>query len=215
MDSVAAAVSPAQHNVLVALKRRGEATADDLAAELDVSSSAVRQHLGSLRAAALVDARKERGRRGRPAELYHTTERAENLFAPSDAALVAELLDDLSGMDPSLVGQLFEHRRQRLESAAAERLADAGIAERVGVITELLAAQGHLADACEVEPGRYRIELHSCAFWNVASRHRQVCTSEMDLLRDLLPGADVERVSHRTNGAHVCAYEIRVHDAQG
>jgi len=210
MDVVAAAVSPAQHNVLLALKRRGEATADELAAELDISSSAVRQHLGSLRAGGLVAARRERGRRGRPAELYHTTELAENLFVSNDASLVAEFLDDLSVMDPTLVDQLFDRRRQRLEATAADDLDGAGIDERVRAVTDLLASQGHLADAERVAPGQYRIDLHSCAMWNVASRHRQVCTSELEMLRNLLPGAEVERVSHRTNGAHVCAYEVRV-----
>lgn len=215
MDVVNAAVSPAQHNVLVALKRRGEATADDLADELDISPSAVRQHLGSLRAAGLVDAHKERGRRGRPAERYHTTERAENLFATTDVSLVAELLDDLSEMDPTLVDQLFARRRRRLEAVAADRLEGVSTDERVRAATDLLASQGHLADAQEVGPGHYRIDLHSCAMWNVANHHRQVCTSELELLRNLLPGAEVERVSHRTNGAHVCAYEIRVTDSPG
>ena len=210
MDVAAAAVSPARHNVLVALKRRGEASADELATELDISSSAVRQHLGSLRAGGLVEARKERGRRGRPAEMYHTTERAETLFTSTDASLVAEFLDDLSGMDPALVDQLFDRRRRRLEATAADRLEGAGIDQRVRIATDLLAAQGHLADAECIAPGRYRIDLHSCAMWNVASRHRQVCTSELELLRNLLPGAEVERVSHRTNGAHVCAYEVHV-----
>ena len=47
--------------------------------------------------------------------------------------------------------------------------------------------------------------------WSVASRYRQACSEELEFLRDLVPGATVERVSLKTAGAHTCAYEI--HDA--
>ncbi len=47
MSVTDAAPSPTQRRVLEALKRHGEATADELAATLEVSSSAVRQHLSA------------------------------------------------------------------------------------------------------------------------------------------------------------------------
>ena len=49
--------SPTQRRVLEALKRRGEATADQLAETLEISASAVRQHLSALRSAGLIAAR--------------------------------------------------------------------------------------------------------------------------------------------------------------
>ncbi len=69
-----AAPTPTQRRVLEALKRLGEATADELAVTLEVSSSAVRQHLGALRTAGLIDARQERGHAGRPADRYRATD---------------------------------------------------------------------------------------------------------------------------------------------
>jgi len=52
--------------------------------------------------------------------------------------------------------------------------------------------------------------LHNCPVWAVASEYRQVCTSELDFIRDLIPDASVERVTHKTAGAHTCAYDIRI-----
>ena len=90
MDSapvVPADLSSAQRHVLVALKKRGEASADELAEALGITPSGVRQHLAALRAAGLVAARQERGRPGRPADLYHSTDLGETLFARASGDL--------------------------------------------------------------------------------------------------------------------------------
>lgn len=210
MDAVRIAPSPTQRRVLVALKRSDEATADELAATLQISSSAVRQHLGALRAAGLISARKDRGHPGRPADRYHVTEQAESLFGNDDDALSIELLGHIEAEDPHLVDRVFDRRRRRLVADAQERMAAATDDERVSVLTELLDEQGYLADCECVDAGHYRINLHNCAMWAVANRFRQACTSELDFVRDLLPDAVVERVTHKTAGAHACAYDIRV-----
>jgi DeoR family transcriptional regulator, suf operon transcriptional repressor len=78
----------------------------------------------------------------------------------------------------------------------------------VAVVAELLESQGYLADYELVSDTHFRIKLHSCALWAVASRYHQACTTELDFIRDLIPDATVERVTHKTAGAHTCAYEI-------
>ena len=57
--------------------------------------------------------------------------------------------------------------------------------------------------------GGYRIVEHNCAILAVARKYGQACTSEIDFIRTVLPGATVERVSHILDGAHHCAYEVR------
>jgi predicted ArsR family transcriptional regulator len=201
--------SPTQRRVLEALKRQGEATADELAAALEVSSSAVRQHLGALRSAGLIEARQERGHAGRPADRYRATERTEPLFVPADD-LSIELLELVGDEDPALVDRVFDRRRQRLVDDAEARLAGTSIEDRIAGVTELLDAQGYLCDWEQVGDGHFRINLHNCAIWNVASRFRKACASELEYLQGVLPDATVARVTHKTSGAHTCAYDIAV-----
>lgn len=204
-----AAPSPPQRRVLEALKRQGEATADELAATLGVSSSAVRQHLGALRAAGLIEARRHAGRTGRPADRYHATERTEPLFvAPDDLSI--ELLELVDAEQPELVDRIFDRRRRRLVDDAQALLADTPVAERVARVTELLDAQGYLCDWEQLADDHFRINLHSCAIWSVASRFRKACASELEFLQGVLPDAAVARVTHKTSGAHTCAYDITV-----
>ncbi|MCD9622825.1 helix-turn-helix transcriptional regulator [Rhabdothermincola salaria] len=212
MASTDGTPSPTQRRVLVALKRRGDATADELASALDISASAVRQHLSALRSAGLIAARPDRGHPGRPADRYHATELTESLFVGTQGSLSIELLEHVEEEDPELVGRVFERRRHRLVEEARERLQGKPVDEQVAVLSDLLDSQGFLADADALSDTRYRINLHSCAIWPVANRYRQACTAELDFIRDLIPGATVERVTHKTEGAHTCTYEITLEE---
>ena len=203
-------LSSSQRDVLIAVKREGEATADQLAATLGISASAVRQHLSALRSAGLIAARRERGQPGRPADRYHATELSEPLFVTSDRDLSSELLGHIADEDPELVGRVFDRRRRRMVEDALDRLADKPIDERVSALTEMLDEQGYLADVEKIDDDHYRLKLHNCAIWNVANEYRQACASELEYLRDLMPDATVDRVTHKTAGAHSCAYEITI-----
>lgn len=208
MASASVAPSATQRSVLVALKRRGEATADELATALEISPSAVRQHLSTLRSAGFIKARQERGQPGRPADHYHATDLTESLFVTTDSTLSIELLEHIEEEDPELVNRVFDRRRRRLVEGTKDKLAGIPIDERITVLTDLLDAQGYLADSEKLGDNHYRINLHSCAIWAVATHYQQACTAELEFVRDLMPDATVERVTHKTTGAHTCAYEI-------
>ena len=110
------------------------------------------------------------------------------------------------------MNRVFERRRRRLVEEAKDRLEGRPIDEQVAVLGDLLDSQGFLADSDALSNTRYRINLHSCAIWAVANRYHQACTAELDFIRDLIPGATVERVTHKTDGAHTCTYEITVQE---
>jgi DeoR family transcriptional regulator, suf operon transcriptional repressor len=208
MDSTDAPISPTQRRVLAALKRRGEATADELGEMLEISSSAVRLQLKSLRAAGYVESHQERGQPGRPADHYFATERTEALFAGVNNNLTIEILSHLEDEDPALIDRVFERRRRSRVAQLDGKLTGGTLRDKVAEVTELLDAEGYLTDFDEYAPGRYRINLHSCAIWSVAARYGQACTTELEFLRDLIPEATIERVTHKGSGSHVCAYEI-------
>lgn len=210
MDTADVAPSPTQRRVLRTLKRRGEATADELATALGISSSAVRQHLSALRSAGLVAARQERGQPGRPADRYHATELTEPLFNTTATDLSIEILRHAEEEDPGLVDRIFDRRRRRLVDDAKSELSGKPIDKRVRILAELLDEQGYLADFDKIDDNHFRINLHSCAIWPVASRYGQACTAELEFVRDLIPDGTVERITHKSTGAHTCAYDITI-----
>lgn len=198
------------NELVTALKHAGEATADDLAAQLGVTVSAVRQQLDGLAADGLVAWRPLARGRGRPTHLYRLTRAAEPLFPKAYGGLTTELLGYVADADPNLVDDIFDRRRQRRLEGAQARLAGLGsdFAARVAELARILDEDGYLASWEALPDGSYRIVEHNCAVLDVAERYGQACTSEIAFLRQALPDARVERVSHMIAGGHSCAYEV-------
>ncbi|HTW98222.1 MAG TPA: ArsR family transcriptional regulator [Acidimicrobiales bacterium] len=198
----------ARRSVLVALKRAGAARAGDLAASLGLTVPAVRQQLVRLVEDGLVDHDSAAAGRGRPAHHYRLTEAGDALFPRRYGDLASELLDYLGGPASRQVEDLFEQRRRRRLAGARRRLAGQPLESQVAELARILDEDGYLADIEPMEDG-WRIVEHNCAILSVARGYRAACTSELGFIREALPGARVERVSHQLDGAHVCAYEVR------
>ncbi|MDQ4099447.1 MAG: transcriptional regulator, partial [Chloroflexota bacterium] len=98
---------------------------------------------------------------------------------------------------------------QRRLAGARARTARLPFREQVAVVATILDEDGYLADFKERDDGTFVITEHNCAVLAVAQRYQHACRSEIDFLRAALPEADVIRIAHRLNGAHVCAYEVR------
>ncbi|HEV7774133.1 MAG TPA: helix-turn-helix domain-containing protein [Conexibacter sp.] len=203
--------------LLIALRKRGEARAEELAEQLDVTVSAVRQHLQGLAAADLVAHREERTGPGRPRHVYRLAPAAEALFPRSYGELTVELLDYIGDEDPDLIARAFERRRRARVERTRERLAGLDFDARVAEVARVLDEDGYLAEVERLEggpgdsdtDGGWRILEHNCAILAVAQRYGHACGSEIAFLREVLPDADVTRVSHILTGAHACTYEVR------
>jgi DeoR family transcriptional regulator, suf operon transcriptional repressor len=209
----APALPAGRRAVLYALRRRGEASAEQIAEQLDMTVSGARQHLSALTRDGLVEATETPAtepRRGRRPLVYAATAAADSLFPKAYGELTNELLGYVEGTDPKLLDELFAKRREQRISNARTRLANKrGLAAEVTELTRILDEDGYLATSETVSPGVHLIVEHNCAIWAVAQRYGQACTSELEFIRAALPDATVERVQHMVAGARHCAYEIR------
>ena len=198
--------------VLFALRRRGHATAEQLAEQLAMTVSGARQQLSLLADNGLVEVAEivpETARRGRRSLSYAVTPEADALFPKAYGELTNELLGYLDETDSTMLEALFVKRREARITRANSRLETRRtLAGKVAELTRILDEDGYLATSEKVAPGVYRIVEHNCAIWAVAQRYGQACSSELDFIRAVLPTANVERVQHMVTGAAHCAYEI-------
>ena len=212
-DDVAPELPAGRRAVLYAVRRRGEATVEQVAEQLGITVSGARQHLSALTAAGYVEAAEvpvEGPKRGRRALVYTVTDAADAVFPKAYGELTNELLGYVSDRDPELLDDLFGRRREQRIAAAEVRLArKRGLGAKVAELARILDEDGYLATHERVSTGVWRIVEHNCAIWAVALRYGQACTSELDFIRTVLPEADVERVAHMVAGARRCAYEVR------
>lgn len=210
-----ASLPATKRSIVERLKAVGEASAADLASELSLTPAAVRVQLTELEDMGFVAHRRagEEPRRGRPTHCYSLTPAAGTLFPQRYGDLTNELLDYLAADDPELVGALFERRRQRRTEAARLRLAGKPFGERVVELARILNDDGYLATAeragdSDGGDGAWRIVERNCAILDVALKYGNACTSELAFLRDVMPDATIERVSHIVAGSHACGYAI-------
>ena len=203
-------LAPTRRQILESLKKRGELTADDLAGQLELTTSGVRQHLVALTSDGLVAHRQVREGPGRPKHCYHLTAAADALFPRAYSDLTNELLGYASDDDPAMVERLFQRRRKRRVDDAKRRLKGKSFEGKVEELARILDEDGYLADFQPIpnRPG-FLITEHNCAILGVARRYGQACSSEIGFLRDALPEASIERVQHMIAGAHSCAYEVK------
>lgn len=197
-----------RRSLLMALKRRGDASADDLAADLAITVSAVRQHLAALADAGLVTHTPVRSGAGRPRHAHRLTAAAGELFPRAYGDLANELLACVGEEDPELLDRVFERRRRRRVERTLARMVGQDLAQRVRTLTDVLDEDGYLAEASAHADGSFGVVEHNCAILNVALRYGMACSTELAFIREVLPDADVERTQHLLDGSHVCGYVI-------
>jgi predicted ArsR family transcriptional regulator len=198
--------------VLDALKQHGEASVEDVAGALGITTAGARLHLAALIREGLVaemDEPRPPGSRGRPRRCYSLTERAEPLFPKAYGELANELLGYLEAEGDQAVDRLFDRRRDARVANARRRLSRRrGFGEKVAELARILDEDGYLADWEALPDGSFRITEHNCAILAVAERQPRACRAEIEFLEAALEGASVVRVTHIVAGAHQCSYLV-------
>ena len=208
IEPTLAAFPSTRRAVVEELKTRGEATAAELADALSITVQGVRQQLTELEDDGFVAHRRRSDGRGRPTHCYSLTPASNALFPQRYGDLTNELLGYATADDPDLVDQLFERRRQRRTENARARLDGKSFEKRVVELAKILEEDGYLASAEKVDKRTWHIVERNCAIFDVAMKYGTACSSEIGFLRDVMPDADIERVSHMIAGGHCCAYEV-------
>ena len=203
----------ARRAVLDYLKRNGPSEAAAIAAEIDVTPMAIRQHLYALEDDGLVSfaASHKDGARGRPSKLWQVERRADQLFPDAHAELSVELIANIRELfgDRGL-DRLIEKRTEHQVAEYRAALAPAStLREKVKRLVRLRTAAGYMAEAHADGDGFLLVENH-CPVCRAATACTGLCRQELEVFRAALgPGAVIERTDHILAGARRCAYKVR------
>ena len=202
-----------KRRLLDVLKRCGPQTAQDLAAQLEVTVPAARRHLGDLLDHGLIETRVEKpGGRGRPQHVYRLTERGEAAFPKTYAALCVDVLrhlQDLYGQDAVL--KVFEARNEQVAGPLKDEL-DAldSLPARLALLTARLTEQGFDAVLDETLEGGevvWTITQRNCPSLTVARQFPELCMAELTFMAHLT-GLPVTRDARIVTGQPYCRYRV-------
>jgi predicted ArsR family transcriptional regulator len=202
-----------RRELVLALRKAGPSSPDQLAALVGASRTGVLQQLRVLETDGLVSHRTERHGVGRPRHLYDVTTSAQQLFPANYDGLAAGLIaaiDSIGGRE--LVDRVFETRRTQTGERIRRRLdesigANASFLDRVRELAVIQDEQGYLCGAELSADGMIRLREHNCAIYHVAAGDPAPCEAELALFSEVLR-ADVVRETHIAAGDRCCTYRI-------
>jgi predicted ArsR family transcriptional regulator len=172
--------------VLKAIQLRGEASIKDVAADLGVTSSAVRLHLTQLQASGAIRAEKVREGVGRPYYVYSATPQAHNLFYKDYGELARLLLEEVNETQgPDALQGVLRRVGDRLADVYRDQIWGQELADRVRAWAELLDQRGVPVELEQTEDG-YVLKEYGCPYQNVAAENRAVCEMEQVVMARLL-----------------------------
>jgi predicted ArsR family transcriptional regulator len=197
-----------RQQILEYLQRHGRGTVKELGNLLGLTSTGIRQHLTVLERDALVDAREERGRVGRPTLVYSLTEKADSLFPKTYDVLANVLLEEIrASQGNEKLHSLLHNSAARLAAVHTDRVEGRPLRERVQETTRIMEEQGCLVEWYE-DGDDFYIDEFTCPFPKIAERDRAVCALHVEFVH-LLSGGDTRLTRSLMRGERACTYRIR------
>lgn len=189
---------------VVAVIRRGHATVDEIAADLDLTGNAVRAQLATLQRDGLI--RPAGIRRGvtRPAQTYELTPQLEQLLSRAYMPLLTELVTLLAATQPAAqFNALMRETGRRLARDLAVEAPSGPLSDRVRRAAELMCTELGASARAEKENGGFVIRGTGCPLAALTGKHRGVCQSVESLLAEVT-GATVRECCERSERPRCC-----------
>jgi len=201
-----------------ALLEGGPATVSGLAAELELSTTAVRRHVDALVRAGFVEPIERppfgtslsRGR-GRPARTYAVTKTGRDAFDQAyDDVAVGALRFMSERIGSAAVLDFARHRAAELETRYATAVAGAADQrDRATRLAQALSADGYAASSETAPDGGVQVCQHHCPVAHVAEEFPQLCEAETEVFSRLL-GTHVMRLATIAHGDGVCTTHVPI-----
>jgi predicted ArsR family transcriptional regulator len=197
--------------ILELLKWNGPQDASTLAARLEVSAMAVRQHLYALAEEKLVASRDEARPIGRPAKLWQLTPAANELFPNSHAELTLSLIQSVRGAfgTEGLDRLIAVRTKAQVEAYLAQMPSGGSLRKRLEALARLRTREGYMAEVKKKADGALLLIENHCPICAAATACTNLCAGELRAFQEVL-GKDVrvERIDHILAGARRCAYRV-------
>lgn len=199
------------------LKQEGALDAQTLAARLQLSAMAVRQHLYALQDEHLITYHEVPRPLGRPAKLWQLTPAADRLFPEAYAELTLSLLTSVTeAFGAAGLERLLEVRTRQQTAAYGQQMAGQDtLRQRVEALAAMRTDEGYMAEVQAQADGSFLLIEKHCPICVAAVACTGLCGKELEVFRAVL-GQDVmvERTEHMVLGARRCTYRVAAGVAQ-
>jgi predicted ArsR family transcriptional regulator len=196
------------------LRRRGSASAVELARSFGLSANAVRQQLVVLERDGLVAETPVRRGPTKPTYEFSLTPDADKLFPQGyDKMLTAVLREVRAQFGTPAVERIFEGLSRRAIERARSEVTAADPETKVAQLTDMLRKSGVVAEYSLIDGG-FAVHEHTCPYSDAAKENPEVCQIIHDVLDETIGGehSQTESLAH---GGKECRFEIHPKEMVG
>lgn len=194
--------------IVAELRRRGTASAADLAAVFGLSPNAVRQQLVVLERDALVVEKPVRRGPTKPTLEFSLTPEADKLFPQGyDKMLTAVLREVREIYGEPAIEQIFDGISKRAVDKAKARINADSTEGKVAQLTEVLRDSGVVAEYSLIEGG-IALEEHNCPYSGVVKDHPEMCQVIHHVIDETI-GTDYQQTQSLATGGRSCRFELK------
>ena len=210
--------SSTKQDILHYLLKQGSATAQELAAALEISPQGIRRHLKDLEAEALIIHQPVTAGMGRPQHVYQLSREGRGRFPNRYADFAVSFLDTLAAtVGHEQASDILRQHWERKAMQYRERLGDSSLPERVAKLVELRREEGYMTEWYPLRNSEgdsdtgsgFILTEHNCAISHVASSFPSVCGHELEMFAAALQDCAVSRTHCIIDGEHRCGYLIK------
>lgn len=193
---------------MLLLKKSDRMTMADLKRETGLTQMAVRQHILALENKGVVAHRSLKNGVGRPMYIYSLTDKALDMFPRSYSKFSLDILRLLEAEHGKMASiNLLLKRAEETKSALARVChAQCELHDRIERYLAHVNSEGSMAETLHMD-GRQNIEIYNCVLSDVAHRYPEICTMELDTMRELF-GPDTRLDYHIADGAASCRFSV-------
>ncbi len=202
-----------QHQVLALLQQQKSGlTIEDLVQQLEISRTAVNQHMVSLeRDGSIKKSAQQKSTGGRPGWTYQITDEGINRL-PKQYSWFSELLLDTlkEELGPQKLEAYIRKVAHSLIPQLKGQLKGEDTSKHILQVADLLQSLGYQAQA-EAAPSKTELPVltaHNCVYHDLAVKHPEVCAFDIALLEELVD----RKVDHQecmAKGGNVCQFAFK------
>ena len=190
------------------LRRRGSASAAELASVFGLSPNAIRQQLMVLQRDGLVEESSVRRGPTKPTLEFSLTSQADKLFPQAyDKMLSAVLREVKDKYGKPAIDDIFDSIARRAVDKAKEKLTATDTEGKVAQLTQSLRDEGVVAEYSLIDGGFMLVE-HNCPYAEVSKDHPEVCSVIHHVLDEAI-GGEHEQVESLRTGGKSCKFELK------
>jgi predicted ArsR family transcriptional regulator len=202
-----------QHQVLTLLQQhKSGLTIGDLVTRLEISRTAVNQHMVGLERDGLVKKfSKQKSTGGRPGWSYQITDEGINRL-PKQYSWFSELL--LDTLKEELGSERLEAYVKKVATSLVpqlrEQLQGKDPKEHIHQVAKLLQSLGYQTQT-EAAPSKKELPIltaHNCVYHDLAIKNPEVCAFDITLLEELL-NRKVDHQECMAKGGHACRFAFK------